>query len=277
MSYKRLFIGAGLILSFGAFVLVASAEHSWGGYHWARTSSPFALQLVDSVTTGWNPYLETTSTDWSASTALNTTIVSGNDSNSTRKRCPAVLGKDRICNAAYGNNNWLGLAQVWVYSDGHIAQGVVKLNDTYFNTATYNTPAWKNLVMCQEVGHTLGLDHQDETFDNPNLGTCMDYTNDPDGTLSNPDQLNNEYPNTHDYDMLLDAIMYGHLDSTNTVASSIDGGGKGRPVAVGQDIDLNDPSAWGKAVKQDARGNGSLYERDLGNGEKLFTFVIWAQ
>lgn len=35
------------------------------------------------------------------------------------------------------------------------------------------------LVTCQEVGHTFGLDHRDENFDNGNLGTCMDYTNDP--------------------------------------------------------------------------------------------------
>ncbi len=33
--------------------------------------------------------------------------------------------------------------------------------------------------MCQEIGHDFGLDHQDENFNNPNLGTCMDYTNDP--------------------------------------------------------------------------------------------------
>jgi hypothetical protein len=40
------------------------------------------------------------------------------------------------------------------------------VNDTYFNTPKYDTSAWRNLVMCQEVGHTLGLDHQDEDFDN---------------------------------------------------------------------------------------------------------------
>lgn len=277
VSKPSIKIGLVALVVLSSIVTTAYAIHSWGGYHWARTSSPFTLQLVDSVTAGWNSYLGTTSTDWSASDALNTTIVVGNDSNSIRKRCPAVLGKDRICNAAYGKNGWLGIAQVWVYSDGHIAQGVVKLNDTYFNTSRYNTPAWRNLVMCQEVGHTLGLDHQDEIFTNANLGTCMDYTNDPTGTLANPNQPNNEHPNTHDYGMLLDAIMYGHLDSTNTTTSSIDGGGKGRPAAVGQDSDLNDPSAWGKIVKKDARGNNSLYKRDLGNGEKLFTFVVWVQ
>ena len=49
------------------------------------------------------------------------------------------------------------------------------------------------MVMCQEVGHDFGLDHQDENFNNPNLGTCMDYTNDP---------STNQHPNAHDYEEL---------------------------------------------------------------------------
>ena len=63
----------------------------------------------------------------------------------------------------------------------HITQAITKLNDTYFNTAAYNTPAWRRLVTCQEIAHNFGLDHQDEAFDNPNLGLCMDYTSDPGG------------------------------------------------------------------------------------------------
>lgn len=263
-----------VLLSTGVFATIAYATHSWNGYHWARTSSPFTLNLVDSVTTNWNSYLGTTSTDWSAFTMFDMVIALGDDSNSTRKRCPAVLGKDRVCNAAYGNNGWLGLAQVWVYSDGHIAQGVVKVNDTYFNTPTYSAPAWKNLVMCQEVGHTLGLAHVDEVFDNTNLGTCMDYTNDPSGSLKN--QLSNEHPNTHDYDEL--GIIYAHLTDTFNSFSNTAFIGKGK-AANATDIDTSDPSdpkEWGKAVKKDSRGHDSLYERDLGKGQKLFTFVIWA-
>ena len=62
--------------------------------------------------------------------------------------------------------------------------------------------------MCQEVGHTFGLDHQDENFNNANLGTCMDYTNDP---------STNQHPNKHDYDELI--TIYSHLDSTTTVGA----------------------------------------------------------
>lgn len=113
---------------------------------------------------------------------LDLTKVVGQTKNT--KRCSATSGRVEVCNSTYGNTGWLGVASVWA-SGSHITQGTVKLNDTYFNTAQYNTTAWRNLVSCQEVGHTLGLDHQDENFDNANLGTCMDYTSNP-GTNQHP-------------------------------------------------------------------------------------------
>lgn len=271
MLYKKILAGAGLILSFGIFVSVAGAAHSWSGYHWARTSSPFTLKLGDNVSSAWDSYLGTTASDWSASTALDTVVAIG----ATKATyCKATNGRVEVCSSKYGKTGWLGVAQIWI-SGSHITKGIVKVNDTYFNTVKYNTPAWRNLVMCQEVGHTLGLDHQDEIFDNPNLGTCMDYTNDP---------STNQHPNQHDYDEL--ALIYGHLDGTTTVLNySGDAGGRanGRPENpenpenIAQNIDLSAPSAWGQAVRQDARGNNSLYLRDLGNGEKVFTFVTWAK
>jgi hypothetical protein len=103
-----------------------------------------------------------------------------------------------VCNAKYGNNGWLGIASIWI-SGSHITQGTVKMNDTYFNTATYNKPSWKQMVLCQEIGHTFGLDHQDENFNNQNLGTCMDYSNDP---ARDDGQGNNLHPNAHDYNQL---------------------------------------------------------------------------
>jgi len=249
-------------------VSVASATHSWNGFHWGRTANPFTLELGDNVSAAWDGYLGTTASDWSVSGVLDTVVRSGNTKPGV---CKPTNGRVEVCNSTYGRNGWLGVAQVWV-SGVHIVQGAVKVNDTYFNTSTYNTPAWRNLVMCQEVGHTLGLDHQDEIFDNANLGTCMDYTNDP---------STNQHPNQHDYDEL--GVIYAHVDSVTTVlASGLSrsanrGNAGSAPEYVGQDIDLSDPSAWGRAVRQDARGNNSLYTRDLGNGTQLSTFVVWAQ
>ncbi len=190
----------------------AGATHSWGRYHWGRTSNPFTLKLGDNVSSAWDPYLATTSADWSQSSVLDTTIVAGATTGST---CAPTTGRVEVCNAAYGNTGWLGVAQIWIVRQGkyqHITKATAKMNDTYFNTAPYNTPAYRNLVMCQEVGHTFGLDHQDENQTNPNLGTCMDYTRDPDGPPSN------EHPNQHDYDQL--AAIYAHTDSSTTVGSS---------------------------------------------------------
>ena len=266
-------IGLVLLLGLGTFVTGAYANNSWGGYHWGRTQNPFTLELGDNVSSKWDTYLGITASDWSLSSVLDTVVAAGG---TKPRNCKASEGRVEACSAKYGFTGWLGLAQIWI-SGGHITKGVMKVNDTYFNTLTYDTPEWRNLVMCQEIGHTLGLAHQDENFDNEPLGTCMDYSSDP--TFG-------QHPNQHDYDML-DSI-YAHLDSVNTVGPPPDddndndkpGNGKGRskkdkPAGVGTDVDLNDPSAWGRAVSKDARGNTSLYARELGNGEKLFTFVIW--
>ncbi len=244
----------------------ALATHSWGGYHWARTGNPFTLKLGDNVSSVWDPILATASSDWTLSSVLDTAVVTGL---SNPKNCRPTAGRVEVCSKTYGNNGWLGLAQIWITGGTHITQGAVKLNDTYFNTPTYNNPNEKLHVMCQEIGHTFGLDHQ--STNGSSLDTCMDYFS---NTGVNAGSTLSTHPNQHDYDELV--TIYTHLDSTNTVLSS--GGGKGKPANVGQNIeDFNDPSAWGKAAKQDARGKNSLYERDLGKGEKLFTFVTWAE
>lgn len=275
MIKKKVAIIVGLVLLSGGVFTVVNAEHTWGNYHWGRTANPFTLELGDNVSSTWDTHLRKAATDWSVSSVLDTVVSKGK----SKRNCRGTNGRVEVCSAGYGFNGWLGIAQIWISGD-HITKGVVKVNDSYFNLSAYDTPAWRNLVMCQEIGHTLGLAHQDEDFDNANLDTCMDYSSDP---------VPNQHPNQHDYDML-EYIYEEHTDEVDTVIASDDGDGggngngkgngkgkKGKPAGIGQDIDLNNPSAWGQAVKQDAQGNNSLYERDLGNGNKLFTFVIWVE
>ncbi|MDO8604195.1 MAG: hypothetical protein Q7K40_02225 [bacterium] len=256
---KRLIVGAIAVLSVSAFATIALASHAWGSYHWARTANPFVLKLGDNVLSVWDTHLATTSAMWSASSVLDTTVVAGQ---SNVKNCRATNGRVEVCNKTYGNNGWLGIASVWA-SGNHIYQGTVKLNDTYFNTAKYNTPAWRQFVMCQEVGHTFGLDHQDEIFTNANLGTCMDYTNDP---------STNQYPNLHDFTQL--ETIYAHLDTITTLFSrTSSSAGASR---VSDDIDTENRAEWGKEIRKSRDGRTTLHERNLGNGQKVFTFVVWA-
>ena len=181
----------------------ANAAHSWANYHWARTSQDFPLQVVDSNTPDWDGELAQTLTDWSKSTAFNLSITSRDDSARTRKRCPAVSGKIRSCNAAYGNNGWLGLASININGD-HITQGTSKMNDSY--SAQFAVQNQRDHVMCQEIGHLFGLGHTSE--DGSSQGTCMDYSTSATSTR----------PNAHDYDML--TSKYSHLDTFNSYSTS---------------------------------------------------------
>ncbi|MBI4387216.1 MAG: hypothetical protein HY551_07525 [Elusimicrobia bacterium] len=221
----------------------AFATHSWGTYHWARTSNPFTLQLGNNLSTAeWQGYLGSVSTDWSASTVLDTSGVGGSGGAS----CKAKSGTVQVCNRKYGFNGWLGLAQIWV-SGSHIVQATSKVNDSYFNTNTYNNGNAKRHVLCQEIGHTFGLSHQTAV-------SCMDDKNGLfDATYVSPD--------AHDYAQL--ETIYSSLDATSTVAPTL-------VAAAADDEGPDEPGDFGSP----ADGNGRLFVKDLGDGRKLFTFVI---
>ncbi len=262
MASRRIAVVALVILALAAFPVATLANHSWNGYHWARQSNPFTVSLGDNVSSAWDSYLRGASSDWNKSTVLETTVVPGQ---AKPRNCRPTSGRVEVCDAAYGNNGWLGLAQIWV-SGSHITQGVVKLNDTYYSPGSkYDTFGWRSLVTCQEIGHTFGLDHQDENFNNPNLGTCMDYTSNPDGPPSNYS------PNQHDYDEL--EIIYSHLDSTTTIGQVTT---RRMPPAM-TDVDYSEPHQWGRLVRGSRAAGFALYDLDFGHGHHIFTFVTWAK
>ncbi|MDZ4225879.1 MAG: hypothetical protein U1C66_00110, partial [Patescibacteria group bacterium] len=256
--------------------------NSNGAYHWARTANPFTLQLGDNVSSTWDSYLNTASTDWTQSSVLDTSVVAGK----AGSRCNAQTGRVEVCAKKYGKNGWLGIAQIWI-SGNHITKGLVKMNDTYFLTSAYNKASWRAMVMCQEIGHTFGLGHQDEGFYNPNLGSCMDYTNDP---ARNDGLGNNLKPNAHDYDVL--EQIYAHLDTTTTVVqSSTSSRARGTALGLGgslpfglsvpeiQPITLDlgdDPKNWGVEISRSVNGHASVFAKKV-DGEQVLTHVFWAE
>ena len=242
-----------------AVVAVPSASHSWGGYHWARTSNPFTLKLGDNLTTAdWKAHLAQTSQDWNTG---NTPVVTAIIAGQSRKRCSMVAGTTQVCNGTYGNTGWLGLATINIIDGTHITQGSAKMNDTYFNTATYNNPNEREHVMCQEVAHTFGLDHQ--STDGSSLNTCMDYFS---NTGPNAGSVLSTKPNQHDFDEL--QIIYAHLDATTTVAAMA-------PLAASASQDTDDPNSWGQLTSQSHNGRSSTYERFERDGSKTVTHVFW--
>lgn len=261
MSHRRWLVPVLAVLAVVAVASVAQANHSWGNFHWARQSNPFTVKLGDNVASKWDAYLAEADSDWSASTVLDTAIVAGG---TKPKSCRPTSGQVEVCSDRYGNNGWLGIAQIWA-SGSHITQAVVKVNDYYHDQLPYSRPEWRRLVMCQEVGHAFGLDHQDEIFDNGNLGTCMDYTSLPLGPPSN------EHPNRHDYDQLVS--IYSHTDNTTTVSSALPGALRSSPAV--NEIDFADVAQWGRLVSTSRDGGQSVFELDFGHGVKVITHVTW--
>ena len=261
-----------LILALPTTVL---ADHSWGTYHWARTQNPLNLKVGNNMTGDWPSYYTSALGNWNLPTngkaaVLNLIPVSG----TSNKRCSAVAGTVQVCNGKYGNNGWLGLASIWITGGTHITQGTAKMNDSYFSLSAYNNPDEKQHVVCQEIGHTFGLDHQSTS--GASLNTCMDYSNSSTST----------HPNQGDYDELL--CIYdpayagqtltsgshtcygtGHLDSTTTAAATI----ASSPASKGADTD--DPNEWGTLVSQSANGRSSTYERHNADGTTKVTHVYW--
>jgi len=241
------------------------ADNSWRNYKWNPSSIPFTLDLGDNVNSDWDAYLTNSSVAWTSSVVLDTNIVDGSTS-SDPLTCSTEVGNVQVCNAEYGDNGWLGLAQIYISRGKTITAGIAKLNDTYYKTTFYNTPAWRMMVMCQEIAHTFGLDHQDEIFGNANLGTCMDYTDDPlKGGVSN------EYPNQHDYDHLV--AIYGASTSDEGDGNTKDcnpRSPKCNPSATATTVWHTE---WGLRVSK--RGGIETYVKDLGKGNRVITHVTW--
>ena len=252
-----------ILTSFTVAVLFAtglSANHSWGGYHWARTSNPFTLKLGDNTTGVWTAHLARASSDWnSGNTPVITALVAGG---ARSKQCRMVAGTTQVCNGTYGFNGWLGLASINITGGTHITQGSAKMNDSYFNSSTYGNPNERQHVMCQEVAHTFGLDHQSE--DGSSLNTCMDYFS---NTGVNAGSTASTTPNAHDFEEL--NIIYQHLDTFTTVAA-----GATAQSASTSDVDDN-PNSWGQLVSQSKNGRSSTYEAFEKNGSKTVTHVFW--
>ena len=205
-------LAAGAVIAAALPTGASALTQSWNGYRWARTG-PLAIQLGNNLNAAWSPYLAPTATAWSAANNIDFVLATGRSTST----CGAVYGTVQVCNGSYGANGWLGYANVWL-SNGFIVQATVRLNDYYFSLPFYNTTAWKQQVICQEIGHTLGLDHTNVIKTNLNTGSCMDYTNDPGGTLGGPNgTLANLGPNNVDF-AALDGI-YATLNTTQLAST----------------------------------------------------------
>ena len=152
--------------------------HSWGGYHWKsdhlsptvvnKTSS--SLYNVPGMVIEWN----------NLGTPIQLAMTTARKGDVTVSESSSVF--------------WLGLATIWLDSAGHIVKGEVKLNTRLLKKYSLGVAGH---VLCQEVGHILGLDHNRNALD-----TCMNDETAVSNSWS--------HPNTHDAEEL--NLIYSHVD-----------------------------------------------------------------
>ena len=213
MTRRRLVVGVvGLLVI--ALSLPALANNAWGEYHWDGSSTPVSLGLENNVSGAqWSGVLGDVETDWDTSGVLSLGIVSPDGSTNCAdplaNTVPANPGLIEVCNGSYGQNGWLGVARIWIVDGVHISAAIAAVNDSYLGPgAAYDNANARRHVLCQEVGHGFGLDHQKS----PKKQTCMNAQ----WGLTSSSFIS---PNQHDYDQL--ASIYAHLDGI----SEEDGGG----------------------------------------------------
>ncbi len=135
------------------------------------------------------------STDWDANTET------------------VIPNEIHVCNDNFGNTGWVGLSITWfIVATGEIVVAQTLLNDFFLQdpTSIWDDDDARQLAVCQEIGHGLGVDHQKGR----NKQTCMN-------TFFGVGDPLFAVPNQHDFDQL--AKIYSSGDDNG------DGNGGPKP------------------------------------------------
>ena len=167
----------------------ALADHQWSSYHWNRDGvDPLVLTIGDNhqnASGNWSDLLGKTIGDWATFGGAYFKVMAGT---------PGASDIESY-NDNYGDTGWLGIASISVTrgKNKHIVTGSSKVNEFYITLAGYDgfdeAIEWQH-VLCQEIGHTYGLDHN-------RIG---DAGGSPDDTCMNDEErpLRFGTPNIHD-------------------------------------------------------------------------------
>ncbi len=126
-----------------AFVLTAATAvlgaKQWSCWHWDHNSIGFS----NSAGGSWGSIIGSEANDWKTGTCINFT--GGNE----------ITGDADF----YGGTGWLGIARLLeVGPNCTIVRAEALMNRSYLDGSGYGETADRH-VTCQEIGHTLGLDH----------------------------------------------------------------------------------------------------------------------
>jgi len=169
-----------------------------------ESGEPLRLKIANALTSDWDEYFTMAIEDWEGAARVDgdaDVLSLQTERLEADPACTPIEGVMKVCNNDYGATGWEGINECLIMGD-FIISSVAKMNEYYLHpdkfmgllqgsTATIQDK--RRYTMCHEIGHGFGLSHQDETFSNADLNTCMDYSSRP---------QNNLRPNPADYQAL---------------------------------------------------------------------------
>jgi hypothetical protein len=239
------------------------ATHPPTMHHWQRFNAALRQIPIRRMHSAvWIPRYTTAYMDWRnpAMTKVRPIQgVSGGPSNT----CPGAVNQMTSCDGSYGNTGWLGLLSIVSNSSGHITQTTSKLNNRYLNVPPYNTVAYRQYLICQQIGRSFGIALANTVVNNRNTGSCMDATNDPDGGAGggSPADPNNMHPNLHDFTTI--NAKHNHIGSILPGFGQVEEDITAMPAAVAAFNPMR-VSELGILVSSDSNGRFEHYERHIG-------------
>lgn len=189
MPAKKIFLLCALILgacSSPEICRTRQGLHEWNEYRWEPGNTDLSIR-DNTGSKEYGKYFDEVVEDWNN---LGTALYLVED------------GGTEIDVVMVEGEEWLGLAEVWLSADsGNVTRVRVSLNKTLLENYS---PVGKRHVLCQEIGHALGLFHIEGN-------TCMD-----DCSKYAPNSAEKKRcvedeakigPNEHDAEQLI--LMYG--------------------------------------------------------------------
>jgi hypothetical protein len=126
----------------------ASANHSWGSYHWARTTNPVKLRINKALTGSWVNYANIAIGEWDASSKLDLTTYASTNLAVNRRKCNPIPNQVLVCNDTYGqrgtNYGW-GIGTC-VLKNPHEGVAEVLSAGSFGHGGAWGTQAWVDPV-----------------------------------------------------------------------------------------------------------------------------------